>query len=145
MLGAASATKYSITVEAHAVRTANAELKAQHDRGVEIQERLKVCRVAVDDLWTSMRLGERKVLVVQGLMDEAEVESSRCEGETERCNQELQIDDERMEMTDEQRRVSNFNLLQFGVARGLREVLLFSRSVYLGGRVQFEQNMVRCG
>jgi len=50
--------------------------------------------VATDDLWTSMRLGERKVLVVQGLMDEAEVESSRCEGETERCNQELQIDDE---------------------------------------------------
>ena len=84
------------------MRTANAELEAQHKRGVEIQERLKVCRVATDDLWTSMRLGERKVLVVQGLMDEAEVESSRCEGETERCNQELQIDDERMEMTDEQ-------------------------------------------
>ena len=93
------------------MRTADAELKAQHDRGVEIQERLKVCRVAVDDLWTSMRLGERKVLVVQGLMDEAEVESSRCEGETERCNQELQIDDERMEMTDEQSRaVSKFKL-----------------------------------
>ena len=104
VLGAASATKYSITVEAHAVRTAPAELKALHEKGAEHLERLKVCRVATDDLWTSMRLGERKVLVVQGLMDEAEVESSRCERETERCNQELAIDDERMELTDEQRR-----------------------------------------
>ena len=60
---------------------------------------------------SGLGLGERKVLVVQGLMDEAEVESSRCEGETERCNQELQIDDERMEMTDEQSRaVSKFKL-----------------------------------
>ncbi|KAJ1455056.1 hypothetical protein M885DRAFT_520998 [Pelagophyceae sp. CCMP2097] len=51
-----------------------------------------------------MRLGERKLLVVGALLDEAEVESARCEAETERCNTEVALDDERMELRDEQRK-----------------------------------------
>jgi hypothetical protein len=128
VLGAASATKYSITVEAHAVQTAPATLHSEATRAKKIQEELRLCRVATDDLWTSMRLGERKVLVVQALMDEAEVESSRCEQETERCNTELAIDDERMELTDDQRRAlyANVRTLEVEFAHWCR--LFASRS-----------------
>ena len=50
-----------------------------------------------------MRLSERKILVVQGLMDEAEAESMRCETEIENINDELAEDDEKMELVDEER------------------------------------------
>ena len=63
---------------------------------------------------------------MQGLMDEAEVESSRCEGETERCNQELQIDDERMEMTDEQRKALYLSR-RIRLGRGVRSTRVVSR------------------
>ena len=104
VVGAASATKYSVQVEATSVFTARATLARERERAVEAQEHLSKAKAAIADLWTSMRLAERKALVVQALMDEAEVESSRCERETERCNTELSMDDERMELTDDQRR-----------------------------------------
>lgn len=103
VLGAASAAKYSITVEARAVQTAAAKLRCEMERAVEIQKALGICTAAVDDMWASMRLAERKMLVVQALVNEAEVESLRCEQETERCNQELIQDDERMDLTEEKR------------------------------------------
>ena len=50
-----------------------------------------------------MRLAERKISVCQGLTDEAESESARCENDIEICNKELADDDENLEMTDEER------------------------------------------
>ena len=103
VLGAAAGTKYSIHVEAKAVQTAAARLKAEAGRAAKIKQDLAVAKEASADLWTSMRLAERKNVVVQALIDEADVESSRCERETQRCHQELLLDDERMELTEDQR------------------------------------------
>ena len=62
----------------------------------------------LEDLWTSMRLFERKLLVVQDMMLEAEAESQRCERDIEMCNEELIADDEMGDLRDDER-VDIFN------------------------------------
>lgn len=103
VVGAASSSKYSIAVEAHAVQTAEAKLRSEASRASTVQSDLSSCTLTIEEIWTSMRLAERKALVVQALLDEAEVESSRCEQESVRCNRELLLDDDRMLLNEEQR------------------------------------------
>ena len=103
VIGAASGTKYSITVRAHIVEASKTVVRRQYGEAMALQESLPAVKFALDDLWNSMRLAERKILVVQGLMDEAEAESKRCETEIENINEELAEDDEKMELVDEER------------------------------------------
>lgn len=103
VVGAASTTKFSVTVEAHAVQTAEAKLRDETARAHKTKNDLDVCKTAIEDMRMSTRLGERKLSLVHALIDESEVESSRCEREMERCNEELLRDDEQMELTDEER------------------------------------------
>ena len=51
-----------------------------YGEAMALQESLPAVKFALDDLWNSMRLAERKILVVQGLMDEAEAESKYLSG-----------------------------------------------------------------
>jgi len=50
-----------------------------------------------------MRLSERKLLVLQQMMDEAETESARCEREISECNEELAKDEVDMALSDADR------------------------------------------
>ena len=47
----------------------------------------------LEDLWNSMRLFERKLVVVKGMMADAAAEARRCERDMEMCQDEIHADD----------------------------------------------------
>ncbi|GMH66094.1 hypothetical protein TL16_g04355 [Triparma laevis f. inornata] len=103
VIGAAAASKYSIQVTGTLGEDAETVLNREFTMSVEKQKRLSQVSMELNELWTSMRLAERKIAVCQGLTDEAESESARCESDIEICNNELAEDDENMEFTEEER------------------------------------------
>ena len=103
VVGAAAASKYSIQVTGTLGEDAKGVLNREFESSMQKQTRLTQCSNELNELWTSMRLAERKIAVCQGLIEEAESESSRCESDIEMCNTELAEDDEIMEMTEEER------------------------------------------
>ena len=103
VIGAAAASKYSIQVHGTLGEAAKTVLDAEFESSLTKQTRLSQCSKELAELWTSMRLAERKITVCQGLIDEAESESARCEADIEMCNNELAEDDEIMEMGEEER------------------------------------------
>ena len=103
VIGAASDVKYSVTVTARLAEPAGNVAMRKFEEAKHVQNELPVVKASLEELWTSMRLAERKLHVVQALMDEAEAESSKCESEIEQCNDELAEDDERMEYTEDER------------------------------------------
>ena len=103
VVGAAAASKYSIQVSGAVGEDAESVLNREFEDSMKKQSRLTQCSNELEELWTSMRLSERKIAVCQALTEEAESESSRCESDIEMCNAELAEDDEIMEMTEEER------------------------------------------
>ncbi|GMH74329.1 hypothetical protein TrST_g7101 [Triparma strigata] len=103
VIGAAAASKYSIQVSGTLGEDAETVLNREFTTSLEKQKRLSQVSLELNELWTSMRLAERKIAVCQGLTEEAESESARCESDIEICNNELAEDDENMEFTEEER------------------------------------------
>ena len=130
VVGAAAAVKYSVQVCGQMGENAGDVLNLKYDESMAKQTRLTQCSTELEELWTSMRLAERKILVCQGLIDEAESESARCESDIEICNKELADDDENLEMTDEER---NDILREIKVLE-----VEFSHCTYAGENENFE-------
>ena len=104
VVGVASNTKYTIEVSA---RTAKAALPVV-DEGIvkakEMQARLPNVLHELDDLSESLRLAERKLLVCQKMIDEAQSEMDRSQSQMAVVSHKLEIDDEEMTLLEDERR-----------------------------------------
>ena len=103
VVGAASASCYSVTVTARVAEAANVVVGRHMARAKQVQAALPDFDRKLEDAWTSMRLSERKLMVLQEMMDEAEAESARTEREISECNEELQADETNMQLSDKDR------------------------------------------
>jgi hypothetical protein len=103
VIGAAAASCYSITVTARIAEAAVVVVDRHMNTARHMQLQLPQFDRKLTDAWTSMRLSERKLLVLQQMMDEAETESARCEREISECNEELAKDEVDMALSDADR------------------------------------------
>ena len=62
-------------------------------RARALQLALPGMEARLDESWTTMRLAERKLAVVEAMLNEAEAEAARCEREIGDCEEELAGDD----------------------------------------------------
>jgi hypothetical protein len=104
VVGCASNTKYSIEVTAHIARAALPMIDAAIVSTKEKQGRLPNVFKELESLHESMRLAERKLLVCNKMIAEAETESERCQRVMREVSERLRIDDEEMIMFESERR-----------------------------------------
>ena len=104
VIGAASNTKYTVEVSCSVGKTAlpivdEAVLKAK-----QLQARLPTCIMEVEGIEESIRLTERKLLVCEKMILEAELESGRAQKGMRICSRKLEQDDEDLSLMEDERR-----------------------------------------
>jgi chromosome segregation ATPase len=70
----------------------------------QLQQRLPLCLAEMDSVQESIRLTERKLLICEKMITEAEAESDRCEKGIQSITRMLEQDDEDMLMVEDERR-----------------------------------------
>ena len=93
VVGAVSAAEYSITVSGRLAEEGKVAVERMLKHAKEVQAVVPELTGDLEDLWNSLRLFERKLLVVKGMMAEARSEALRCERDMEMCYDELHADD----------------------------------------------------
>jgi len=104
VIGVASNTKYSIDVTCKVAKSALPVVDAAVVKAKEMQQRLPNVLHELDDLQESLRLAERKLLVCQKMIDEAQVEMDRSQSGMGIVSHKLEIDDEEMTLLEDERK-----------------------------------------
>jgi hypothetical protein len=104
VIGCASTTKYSIEVTARVAKAALPMVDTAIIDAKEKQSRLPNCFKELESLSESVRLAERKLLVCNKMISEAEAESERCQRVMREISERLHIDDQEMVMFESERR-----------------------------------------
>jgi len=93
VVGAVSAAEYSITVSGRLAEEGKVAVERLLKHAKEVQAVVPELTGDLEDLWNSLRLFERKLLVVKEMMAKARNEALRCERDMEMCYDELHADD----------------------------------------------------
>eukprot|EP01041_Mallomonas_annulata_P002218 gene2218-4307_t len=104
VLGAASSVKFSVQVSCKYAEAALPIVDRLILQAKEMQGRMPICLRELQELQESVRLAERKLLVCDKMIAEADVESQRCRKNMEQLNDKLEKDDQTMEMLEDERR-----------------------------------------
>jgi hypothetical protein len=104
VIGAASTTHYSINVTCRIAQTALPIIDAAIDQAKQWQQRTPQILIELEVLSESLRLAERKLLVVDKMITEAELESKKAQRRILDLNTRVQEDDEQLTLLDEERR-----------------------------------------
>lgn len=104
VIGAASNTKYSIEVSSKVAKVALPVVDEAIKRAKEMQGRLPIVLVEIDSIQESIRLAERKLLICEKMIQEAELESERCHKGMRICRRKIEKDDEDFLLMEDERR-----------------------------------------
>lgn len=104
VVGAASNTKYSIEVTCKYAQTALPIVDTLVEKARELQGRLPICLKELEDLGVSLRIAERKLLICNKMIEEADTEAKRCLKGMRFVSNKLELDDEEMTLLDEERK-----------------------------------------
>lgn len=104
IIGAAANSKYSVEVTAKYARAALPVVDSAIERAKTMQTRLPKVLLELDMIAESLRLTERKLLVCEKLITEAELETERAHSTVQRLQEKLEQDDEDLNMLEDERR-----------------------------------------
>ena len=104
VVGVASATRYSLEVTAKSAVDAIPVLDEEIERAKHAQTRLPNCLKEMDAAQESIRLTERKLMLCNKMIQEAEAEADRCEKGMHSISRQLEQDDEDMQLLEDERR-----------------------------------------
>jgi hypothetical protein len=104
VIGSAAQSKYSIQVIVHYAKAALPVLDEAIVTAKHIQSRLPLCLAEMDSVAESLRLAERKLLVCEKLIQEAELECDRCQKGIRIASTKLARDEEEMMLFEDERR-----------------------------------------
>jgi hypothetical protein len=104
VVGAASSTKYSIEVSCNVGKTALPIVDEAVTQARQCQSRLPTCLLEIEGIDESIRLAERKLLVCEKMIQEAELESERSQKGMRIITKKLERDDEEMTLMEDERR-----------------------------------------
>ena len=104
VIGVASDTNYSVHVSCKIARAALPVVDEAIIQAKELQARLPNILIELDSLSESHRLAERKLLVCQKMINDAEAETNRCKRSMSIVSHKLEIDDEEMTLLEDERR-----------------------------------------
>ncbi len=104
VIGVASNTKYSIDVTCKIAKAALPVVDAAILKAKEMQARLPNVLHELDDLQESLRLAERKLLVCQKMINEAQLEMDKSQSGMGIVSRKLEIDDEEMTLLEDERK-----------------------------------------
>jgi hypothetical protein len=104
VIGVASGTKYSIEVSAKIAKSALPVVDAGITKAKEMQARMPSILLELDALQESHVLAERKLVVCQRMITEAETESERCKRGMAIVSHKLEVDDEEMTLLEDERK-----------------------------------------
>jgi hypothetical protein len=104
VIGCAANTKYSIEVTAKYARAALPVIDEEIDRAKAMQVRLPNVLLELDMIAESLRLTERKLLVCEKMITEAELETQRAHQTMLMLQEKLEQDDEDMALLEDERR-----------------------------------------
>lgn len=104
VIGTAAQTKYSIQVMAKYAKAALPVVDDEVTHAKTIQSRLPVCLYELDTIIESIQLSERKLLVCEKLIEEAESEALRCQESIKTIRQQLIKDDEELFLLEDERK-----------------------------------------
>jgi len=103
-VGAAAPTKYSITVTCRVAQAALPLVDEAITKARQWQGRLPTCLAELETLSESLKIAERKLLVVDKMIAEAELESKKAQSQIFAINKRLVEDDEFTTMLEDERR-----------------------------------------
>jgi hypothetical protein len=104
VVGAASNTKYSLEVSCSVGKTALPIVDEAVTQARQCQSRLPTCLMEIEGIEESIRLAERKLLVCEKMIQEAELESERSQKGMRLISKKLERDDEDMALMEDERR-----------------------------------------
>jgi hypothetical protein len=104
VIGCASNTKYSIEVTAKYARAALPVIDDEINRAKGMQIRLPNVLIELDMIAESLRLTERKLLVCEKMITEAELETQKAHNTMLQLQERLEQDDEDMALLEDERR-----------------------------------------
>lgn len=104
VIGCASNTKYSIEVSGKVAKLALPVIDLEVTKAREMQHRLPVLLVEIDSVQESIRLAERKLMVCEKMIQEAELESARAHKGIRICRKKIEKDDEDFLLLEDERR-----------------------------------------
>eukprot|EP01038_Epipyxis_sp_PR26KG_P004789 gene4789-6716_t len=104
VIGAASATKYSIEVTCKYAQTALPQVDESITKAREMQSKLPIILKELESLTESIKLTERKLLVCNAMIQEAEAETERCQTAMMTIKKILEKDDVELLMLEDERR-----------------------------------------
>lgn len=104
IIGAASTTVYSIMVHAKYARSALPVIDEAIEGAKRMQTRLPICLEELDGIAESLRLAERKLVVCEKMIQEAELETQRCQQAMQILTAKIEKDDEEMSLMEDERR-----------------------------------------
>ena len=119
VIGVASATRYSLEVTAKCAVDALPVLDEEIERAKIAQNRLPNCLKEMDAAQESIRLTERKLMLCNKMIQEAEAEADRCEKGMQSISRQLEQDDEDMQLLEDERRLMKreLNILEIEYAQ----------------------------
>eukprot|EP00981_Chlorochromonas_danica_P003055 scaffold607_cov160-Ochromonas_danica.AAC.28 len=104
IVGAASTTVYSVMVHAKYARSALPVIDEAIEEAKRMQTRLPICLEELDSIAESLRLAERKLVVCEKMIQEAELETQRCQQGMQVLTAKIEKDDEEMSLMEDERR-----------------------------------------
>lgn len=104
VIGTAAATKFSIEVSCKYAQTALPLVDEAIQTAKQLQMRLPQCLAEISGVVESLRLTERKLLICDKLITEAEAETDRCQFAMQSIMAKLDRDDDEMTLMEEERR-----------------------------------------
>jgi hypothetical protein len=104
VIGAAASTKYSIDVSCAYAKTALPLVDEAVMKAKEMQSRLPRCLLELEGLEESLRLAERKLLICEKMILEAEVDTERCQSSMQKIMRVLEKDDENFTLIQDERK-----------------------------------------
>lgn len=104
VIGSASPTKYSILVTATVVMAAMPIIEERINYALEAQARLPICLSELESLKDCIRMIERKLLISQKMIVEAEKETQRCQRLIMIIQQKIEDDDEKQYLLTKERK-----------------------------------------
>lgn len=104
VVGAASATKYSITVTCRVAQAALPLVDIEIDRARGWQSRLPTCIKELETLSEGLMIAERKLLVCEKMISESELETKKCQNTIFALNKRIAEDDANMTLLEDERR-----------------------------------------
>eukprot|EP00948_MAST-09A_sp_MAST-9A-sp1_P001552 g1552.t1 len=102
IIGAASDSKYSITASCVVADDVITSMLTQVEEAKKYLIRNPLCQEEIEDLHISIKLGERKYMLVENLIRDIELACANIEHEIQALNDRLDAEDEELRLTEEE-------------------------------------------